>query len=61
MTPKEAAEFAEWKAQVNAIAAEEGLTPKTNPLPGELETWIKQFRSGKSPAKAWAAVPYRKS
>lgn len=52
--------FAEWKALVDEIAAEEGLTPKESPLPGELEVWVRHFMAGKTPAQAWKAVPYRK-
>lgn len=51
--------FAEWQVEINKIAESEGLTPKENPLPGELDTWRKQYESGKSPRQAWNAVPYR--
>lgn len=50
--------FDEWKAQVDLIADAEGLTPKENPSPGELDVWIKHFNDGKTPAQAWRAVPY---
>ena len=49
----------EWKEKVDAIAKAEGLTPKDNLLPGELETWLRQWKAGKTPAQAWHAVPYR--
>ena len=47
-----------WKAKVDAIAEAEGLTPKANPLPSELDVWRKQWQAGKTPAQAWRAVPY---
>ena len=53
--------FAEWKAKVDVIAAEEGLTPKEHPMPGELDVWVEHFNAGKTPAQAWKAVPYRRS
>jgi hypothetical protein len=49
-----------WKAQVDAIADAEGLTPKANPLPGELDVWRKHWQAGKTPAQAWRAVPYKR-
>ena len=52
--------FGEWKALVDAIAAEEGLTPKESPLPSELDVWIKHFNAGTTPAKAWKSVPYHR-
>ncbi len=52
--------FEEWKAQVDLIAESEDLTPKQNPLPGELDVWIKHFNNGKTPAEAWRAVPYKR-
>ena len=38
-----------WKAKVDAIADAEGLIPKENPLPGELDVWRKHWRAGKTP------------
>ena len=52
--------FADWYAKVSEIAAREGLEPKANPLPGELDVWVFEFEAGKTPAQAWASVPYKK-
>lgn len=49
-----------WKAKVDAIADAEGLTPKSNPLPEELDVWRKHWEAGKTPAQAWRAVPYKR-
>ena len=60
LTSGEKKQFAVWKGKLDAIAAEEGFTPKDSPAPGELNDWVKHFRAGKTPAQAWAVEPYKK-
>ena len=52
--------FPAWKAQVDLIADEAGLTPMANPPLYELETWIALFKAGATPKAAWDAVPWKK-
>lgn len=53
-------EFKAWKAQVDAIAEAENMFPTADPPVAELLTWVRHFRSGKTPAEAWSATPYRR-
>ena len=41
--------FWQWKAAVDAIADQHNMTPKDNPLPGELDVWVRHFNAGKTP------------
>ena len=44
--------FAEWKIQLDAVAAEEGLVPMESPPQHETEIWIKHYNAGRSPRDA---------
>lgn len=51
--------FEEWQKLLEEFASRKGFERDPDATPGELATWKRQYDLGKTPARAWAAVPYK--